>query len=241
MLSLYHMKLQHILILLLFPFAIQLQSCELVEDTGLSDEEIISGLKEALRVASDTSVTHAQQVDGYNGNSLIRIPFPSEFQNVATTVGNFSLLGLPVGQEAVDAFVVKLNRAAEGAADKALPILVDAIQGITITDGLGILMGHDSAATEYLEANTYSSLKTTFQPDIEASLNEVGAQTAWGTVAGYYNTITGQTVNPDLADYTTERALNGLFTLVSLEEKKIRDDPAARVTDLLQRVFAEQD
>ncbi len=235
------MRLRHFLLLLCFPLAFQLQSCELAGEVGLTDEEIISGLKEALRVASDTSVTHAQEEDGYAGNSLIRIPFPPEVDYVADAVDGFTILGLPVGGEAVDAFVLKLNRAAENAADKALPILYNAITGISITDGLGILMGHDSAATQYLSDNTFPSLKSTFQPDIEASLTTVGAQGAWNTVTQYYNTISGQTVNTDLADYTTERALRGLFTLVSLEEKKIRDDPVARVTDLLQRVFAEQD
>lgn len=235
------MKLRYLLLLLCFPLAIQLQSCELAEGTGLTDEEIISGLKEALRVASDTSVTHAEQEDGYAANSLIRIPFPPDVDYVADAVNGFTILTVPVGEEAVDAFVLKLNRAAENAADKALPILFDAITGITIADGFGILTGHDSAATEYLNVNTFSNLKTTFQPDIEASLTTVGAQGAWNTVTQYYNTITGQSVNTDLADYTTDRALGGLFTLVALEEKKIRDDPAARVTDLLQRVFAEQD
>ena len=234
------MKLHHLLILLCFPLLIQLQSCELAED-GLTDEEIISGLKEALRVASDTSVTYAQQEDGYAGNSLIRIPFPPDLDYVADAVNGFTILTVPVGEQSVEAFVLKLNRAAEDAADKALPILYDAITGISITDGLGILMGHDSAATEYLADNTFPELKTTFQPDIEASLTSVGAQGAWNTVTQYYNTATGQSVNTDLADYTTDRALSGLFTLVSLEEKTIRDDPAARITDLLQRVFAEQD
>lgn len=232
--------MKKLLILLSLPLILFSAACEKIE-TGLSDDEVIAGLKEALRISSDTSVTQAQTRDGYAENPKIRIPFPSDVQNVASTVGNFTVLGAPVGQEAVDAFVLKLNRAAEDAADKALPIFIGAINDITILDGMNILLGHDSAATEFLRAGTYTNLKTTFQPDIETSLSTVGAQSSWNTVTTYYNTITGQTVNTDLADYTTDRALGGLFTLLAGEEKNIRVDPAARVTDLLERVFAEQD
>jgi len=229
------------LVVLGFAMLFSAQSCSVFEGVELTDEEIIAGLKEALRVASDTSVTYAQQEDGYAGNPNIRIPFPEDVDYVQTAVNGFTILGAPVGSNAVDAFVLKLNRAAEDAADRALPILLDAIAGITIVDGLEILTGSDSAATSYLKTNTFSDLKTTFKPDIETSLATVGAQSSWNTVTQYYNTITGNTVNTDLADYTTDKALNGLFTLVSQEEKLIRDDPAARVTDLLAKVFAEQD
>lgn len=229
------------LIVLGFAMLFSFQSCEGLEGVELTDAEIIAGLKEALTVASDSSVTNAQKEDGYAGNSKIRIPFPQDVDYVETAVNGFTILGQPVGQTAVSSFVLKLNRAAEDAADRALPILVDAIVGITIVDGLEILTGHDSAATGYLKTNTFDDLKSTFKPDIETSLATVGAQSSWNTVTQYYNTLTGNTVNTDLADYTTDKALSGLFTLVSQEEKLIRDDPAARVTDLLAKVFGEQD
>ena len=225
----------------ILPFFLLFSACETLED-GLTDEEVIAGLKEALQVASDTSVAHGNRTDGYYQNPAIKILFPDEVSNVATAVGGFTILGQPVGQTAVDGFVLKLNRAAENAADKALPIFVNAITNMTITDGMNILMGHDSAATEFLRTNTYSSLKTEFKPDIETSLDQVGAQTAWGEVTNYYNIIApNNPVNVDLADYTTGKALDGLFTLVSREEAKIRLDPLARVTDLISKVFAEQD
>lgn len=229
------------LLLLALPLLLLASACETIE-SGLTDEEVVAGLKEALQVASDTSVGHAQAVDGYFLNPLIKIGFPQEAANVASTVGNFTVLGQPVGQTAVDGFVLKLNRTAENAADKALPIFVNAISGMTIVDGMNILLGHDSAATEFLRVNTYSDLKSEFKPDIETSLDQVGAQTAWGEVTSIYNTLApNNPVNVDLADYTTGKALDGLFTLVAREETKIRVDPVARVTDLLAKVFAEQD
>lgn len=223
------------------PFFLLFSACETLEE-GLTDEEIIAGLREALQVASDTSVSYAKATDGYYQNPAIKILFPDNVSNVATAVGGFTILGQPVGQTAVDGFVLKLNRAAENAADKALPIFLNAITNMTITDGLNILMGHDSAATEFLRTSTYSDLKTEFKPDIETSLDQVGAQTAWNEVTTIYNTVApNNPVNVDLADYTTGKALDGLFTLVSREETKIRLDPVARVTDLLAKVFAEQD
>lgn len=232
--------MKKLLILFCLPMVLFSYGCEGLEE-NLSDEEVIAGLKEALRIASDTSVTTANKTDGYAEDSRIRIPFPPDVDYVASSVNNFTILGAPVGREAVDAFVLKLNRAAENAAGEALPIFFDAITNITILNGMNILMGHDSAATEFLRTGTYENLRTTFQPDIEQSLSTVGAQNSWNTVSTYYNTITGQSVNTDLADYTTRRALNGLFTLLANEERDIRIDPAARVTDLLEKVFAEQD
>lgn len=222
---------------LLIPALLVLVSCELFEDVELTDEEVVSGLKEALRIGSENSVTEANATDGYYGNPKIRIPFPEEVSQVQNVVG-----AVPGGNTAIDLFVEKLNRTAEDAADEALPIFVDAITNMTIADGMDILLGHDSSATEFLRVNTYDDLKTTFRPDIENSLNRVGVQNAWASVTDIYNSIPlTNPVNPDLADYTTGEALDGLFTLVGEEEKLIREDPAARVTDLLAKVFAEQD
>lgn len=230
-------KLRYLLFLPLLALTV---GCEDLSD-NLSDEEVVAGLKEALRVGSDSSVTEAHKTDGYYGNALLRIAFPPEATNVMTTVSNITILGQPVGQTAVNGFVLKLNRAAEDAADEAGPIFLNAITNMTIMDGVNILMGADDAATRYLETNTYTSLKTAFRPDIVNSLNRVGAQDAWEEVTTMYNTVSSNPVNTDLADYTTGKALDGLFVLVAGEELKIRKDPAARVTDLLQKVFAEQD
>lgn len=227
-------------LLLILPLLVFATSCDTLT-SGLSDEEIIAGLKEALQVGTDNSVISANALDGYFGNALIKIAFPPEATNVMNTVSAITILGQPIGQTAVDGFVLKLNRAAEDAADEAGPIFLNAISGMTIVDGLGILMGADDAATKYLNDNTFASLKTLFKPDIINSLDAVGAQTAWSEVTTLYNTVSSDPVNTDLADYTTDKALDGLFTLVEGEELKIRQDPAARVTDLLSKVFSEQD
>jgi hypothetical protein len=227
-------------LLLLLPVLAMAMGCEGLE-SGLSDEEVVAGLKEALQVGADSSVTSAHKSDGYFRNPDIKIPFPADAINVANTVSNIQLLGQPVGQVAVDGFILKLNRAAEDAADEAAPIFLNAITNMTIVDGMNILLGDDDAATQYLSTNTYTSLKTAFRPDIVNSLNTVGAQDAWAEVTTLYNTVSSNPVNTDLADYATGKALDGLFHLIAGEELLIRKDPAARVTDLLQRVFAEQD
>jgi hypothetical protein len=216
-------------------------SCEGLGETGLTDDEIVAGLKEALQVGTDTSVTKTNQTDGYYGDTRLRIPYPPEAENVINVVSGISLLGQPIGQTAVDGFVLKLNRAAENASDKAKPIFVNAITGMTIVDGINILNGSDDAATQYLRSNTYSDLKTAFKPDIETSLDQVGAQTAWNEIVTLYNTVSSNPVNPDLADFATGKALDGLFVLIADEELKIRTDPIARVTDILEKVFGTLD
>ncbi len=217
-----------------------LSSCDEL-GSGLTETEIVAGLKEALQVGADTSVATVNKTDGYFNNPLLKIPFPEDVLFVEDALSNLTILGQPVGQTAVDAFVLKLNRAAENAAIQAKPIFLNAISGMTITDGLNILMGADDAATGYLRTNTYDNLKTTFQPDIQNSLDAVGAQVAWNEVSTLYNTVSSTPANTDLADHTTKKALNGLFTLITAEELKIRTDVGYRVSDLLKKVFAEQD
>jgi hypothetical protein len=202
--------------------------------TELSSDEIIQGLKEALKVGAENSVNQADKTDGYYGNVLIKILFPQEAQIVADVVSAIPI----VGQAYIDDVILKMNRAAENAADKAKPIFIDAILGINFSDAMSILKGSDDAATQYLRNSTSSQLKTAFKPDIQTALDQVGASSAWETVMTTYNTIQpGQPVNTDLADYTTGKAIDGLFVLIGQEEAKIRKDPAARITDILQRVF----
>lgn len=220
-------------------------SCdELPFDLPLSQSEIADGLREALKVSSDTSVNNASKVDGYYGNLDVRILLPAEVQQVQGYVETY----VPGGDALLSSLVVKLNRAAEEAAVQATPILIDAITNITITDALSILNGTDSAATVYLKTNTFVSLKTAFKPDIEAALTSVGAQQSWNTLTTQYNSIVpnipllnAPPINTDLADYTTGRALDGLFHYVKQEESKIRNNPLHRVTDLLERVFGQND
>jgi hypothetical protein len=210
-------------------------SCQ--KDSGLTTEQIIEGLKEALRVGTENSVTSANQTDGYFGNLEIKIPFPQDAQFVETAVAAIPV----VGQTLIDQLILKVNRAAEDAADEAKHILLDAIVNITIEDAVNILNGADDAATQYLKTHTYDQLKAAFKPNINTSLNSVGAAQAWTSVTDAYNALpVHDPVNTDLADYATGKALDGLFVLVAKEEAKIRKDPGARVTDILKTVFGGQ-
>lgn len=201
----------------------------------LSNDDIVKGLKEALTVGSNNSASIASKVNGYYKNPKLFIPFPPEAAKVEST-----LRSIGMGKK-VDEFVQTLNRGAEDAAKQSAPIFTDAIKKMTITDGVKILKGNDNAATAYLQTNTSRQLTDKFKPVINSSLQKVSATKYWSDLINTYNKIPGvQKKNPDLAAYTTEKAINGLFYLVAQEELKIRKDPAARVTDLLKKVFSKQ-
>ena len=229
------MKIMRINLAILFSVILifSISSCEqLNTETPLTDAEITQGLKEALRVGTDSSTYNAHKLDGYFKNVKIKIPFPQEAKNAETILRNAGFSSL------VDDFVLKLNRAAEDAADDAKGIFINAITTMTIVDALGILEGSNNAATSYLRSKTYDSLSKIFNPQIQASLSSVGASQAWTTLTSTYNKIPLVTpINTDLADYATNKALDGLFILVADEELKIRTDPVARVTEILQKVF----
>jgi len=210
-----------------------------VDGKGLSNTDVIAGLREALKVGTNNSVSKVNVADGFLNNNLIKIPLPKEAEKVAEVVQN--TLG-PIGEKAINEFVTKLNRAAEDASAKAKPIFLNAITDITIQDGFEILKGKNNAATQYLKGKTYDNLVTAFKPDIETSLNKVKLTEAWRKVTSLYNKIPGsKAVEVDLAKYTTTRATDGLFKLIEVEEKKIRKDPKARVNDILKKVFSTLD
>jgi len=199
---------------------------------GLSNDEIISGLKEALNVGTNNASKQLSNVDGFFKDQAIKILMPEEAKKVET-----KLRGLGMGKQ-VDNAVLSMNRAAEDASKEVAPIFMSAIKGITIGDGLSILRGGDFAATDYLKGKTTTSLTEKFRPIIETSLKKVDATKYWNTVFTNYNRFSNEKVNTDLVAYVTEKALYGLFHQVGLEEQKIRKDPAARVTDVLKKVFA---
>ena len=219
-----------------------LSSCDQIVDVleGLLTEgDATEALKEALRVGTDTSITKGSALDGYFANQAIKILLPEEAQQIVTVINQVP----GVGPALVDEVILKLNRAAEDAAPQAQDILLDAILNITITDAINIVNGENDAATTYLRSATQSDISNLFQPHIENSLDQVGAQSAWGTLTTNYNTVApilGQPqVNTDLADYTTNKALDGLFHLVAEEEGKIREDPIHRVSEILEQVFGD--
>jgi Protein of unknown function (DUF4197) len=199
---------------------------------ALTAEEIGRGLKEALTVGIKNSSTKASALDGYLGNSLIKLLFPPEAQKVEAKLRQIGLGG------ECDKFITALNRGAEDAAKFAAPIFIDAITKMTISDAVGILKGDKDAATQYLKRTSTAALVNAFTPVMESSLTKTNATKYYNDVANLYNKIPlVQKVNPDLKEYATNKAVDGLFLLVAQEEAKIREDPLARVSDLLKRVF----
>jgi hypothetical protein len=203
------------------------------EGSNLSSDEIISGLKQALTLGAQKSADRLSAVDGFFKDAAVKVLLPPQAQNVEKT-----LRGLGMGK-LVDDAILSMNRAAEDASKSAAPIFVDAVKKMTVQDGLGILRGADTAATGYLRKTTSPELTAAFHPVIDSSLQKTGATKYWKTVFDTYNKLptTFTKVDPDLASFVTQKAMDGIFYYVAQEEKKIRKDPAAQVTDLLKKVF----
>jgi hypothetical protein len=221
--------------------------------SGDDDADIVAGLREALRVGTDTSVSILNKENGYFQDLAVKILMPEEVQNLYNQLPEgLAKEGLtPV----VNDLILKVNRAAEDAAVEAKPIFVNAITNISIVDGYSILKGNDNAATMYLKGATYEGLRGLFQPKIEASLAKeiVGGVSASSTYTSFVNTYNDAVdvlnLNPfkekeyqkittnSLSEHTTRKALDGLFLKVAEEEKAIRTNPLARVTEILKKVF----
>lgn len=203
------------------------------DDQPLTTGDVVAGLKEALVKGAEYSTASASKTDGYLKNVEIKIPFPPEIEKIETTLRNVGL------NKPVDDFIMSINRAAEQAANEAKPLFVNAIMSMTIDDAWGILKGDNHAATAYLQRTTSSQLEVKFAPIIDKALNTVNATKYYEDMSTQYNRIPFVTkVETDLTKYVTQRAIDGLFMLVAKEEEKIRKDPLARTTELLQRVFS---
>ncbi|MBC5993334.1 DUF4197 domain-containing protein [Pontibacter cellulosilyticus] len=201
----------------------------------VTQNEVAAGLKQALEVGIKNGANQASQTDGFYKNSLIRIPFPKDVQRVENTLRQVGL-----GNE-VDKFILTLNRGAEDAAKSAVPIFVSAIKQMTIADAWAILKGDKDAATQYLKRTTSQQLYNAFNPVMVQSLEKTNATKYYADLVNQYNRIpTVQKVNPDLDDYATQKAIDGLFMLVAQEEAEIRENPIARTTELLRRVFSKE-
>ena len=199
---------------------------------NLSQDDIASGLKEALRVGAERGTAKLSAPDGFFANAALKILMPDE-----AVQAEKKLRSMGLGKQ-VDNAILTMNRAAEDAAKSATPIFVNAIKGMSIQDAAGILRGGDFAATNFLKNKTTIELTNAFRPVIEASLQKVDATKYWNTLFTNYNRFSAEKVNPDLTAYVTEKALAGIFTQVGLEEQQIRKDPMARSTDLLKKVFS---
>lgn len=199
---------------------------------GLSSSDIAAGLKEALRVGISKGADQASVTDGYFKNALLRIAVPPEAQKV---VARLRQIGF--GPQ-VDKFELSMNRAAEDAAKVAKPVFIKAITSMSIGDAVGILRGQNDAATQYLRRTSGQQLITEFTPIIDSTLKKNNATRYYTDLVTRYNKLPlVQKVNPNLTEYATGKAVDGLFILVAQEEQKIRENPAARVSELLKRVF----
>jgi hypothetical protein len=201
----------------------------------LTNEEVIAGLKEALQIGIEKGASLASAQDGFFKNPKIFIPWPEEAVKVKEWAIDKGMQGK------VDEIEMSFNRAAEEASKKATPIFKSAITNMTVSDGFAILNGNDTAATNYLRKTTWSPLKTEFKPVVHDAVETVKLTQYWTPVANGYNKVakfTGKDeVNTDLDEYVTTKGMNGLFYMVSEQERKIRKDPVAQVTDLLKKVF----
>lgn len=200
--------------------------------TAVSAQDVGAALKEALSNGVQKGVTQLSQTDGFFKNAAIKILMPPEAAKVESTLRQAGF-----GQQVDDA-ILSMNRAAEDASKSAAQIFLKAITSMSIQDAMGLLQGNDSAATHFLRIKTSIDLTTAFKPIINTSLQKTDATKYWNTVMGTYNKIPfHKKVETDLVAYCTQKALDGLFYEIALEEKNIRKNPAARTTQLLQSVF----
>jgi hypothetical protein len=199
----------------------------------LGNSEIASGLQEALKVGAKNATANLMKTNGFFGNSLIKILMPPQVQQIEAKLRQFGLGSV------ADKAILAMNRAAEDASGKALPILTNAITSMSIQDGVSILKGGNTAATDYLRGKTTAQLTDAFRPVISASMNKYNVEQLWANVFSTYNKlpIIKDKVNTDITGYVTERALSGVFTTIGQEEKKIRQDPAGTANNLITRVF----
>jgi hypothetical protein len=200
--------------------------------TGLSDEKIGSGLKEALKIGTENTVHLTGKENGYFLNQAIKILMPEKLKTVEK-----GLRTVGYGPQ-VDEFVLSMNRSAERAAPFAKQIFWDALSEMTFDDARRIWSGSETAATDYFKSKTTDKLTVVFKPIVDKSMNEVGVTRQYNDLVGRYQSIPFvKKESFDIDHYVVEKALNGLFHVLSDEERKIRTNPAARVTDLLKEVF----
>lgn len=235
--------MKKVLLLLIFVSA-SLVSCDTARQVlegistttggGLTQYEMTAGLREALSVGTKRSASQLSAADGFFKNAAIKILLPEEAKNIETTLRRVGMGSV------VDKAILSMNRAAEDAAKGASNIFVNAISQMTINDAVGILRGGDFAATNYFKGKTTDALTTSFRPVIENALKNTNATKYWGDVISLYNQFSKTPVNTDLSAFVTQKAMDGIFYQVGLEEQKIRRDPVARSTEILKKVFGSQ-
>lgn len=216
----------------------------------LTEEEVVSGLKEALITGAGNSAQKLSAENGYYGDEAIKILLPDEAKVIVDNISK-----LPGGDKMVQDVILRINRAAEDAAKEAAPVFVSSIKQMTIKEAFSILNGADNAATGYLRATTYNELYALYKPKIQSStekkiVGNISTKESWVALTGKWNILANSVagrlanlkpVNTDLDDYLTNKALNGMFIKVEIEELKIRKEVSARVSPILKRVFGSLD
>lgn len=235
-----HMK-KICFLLLIVIFGIQQTDAQFLKDAkkllnsknkGLTEKDAADGIKEALVNGTGESVKLVSVLNGYWANPEIRIPFPPEAMEMESKLRAIGMA------KKVDEFNESMNRAAEKAASEAKTIFITAIKGMTVRDAINIVKGSDNAATTYLKNTTSPELNTKFQPIVKTSLDNVNATRYWSDLITIYNKIPMvKKMNPNLTQYVTQKAIDGLFIMIAKEELKIRKDPMARTSELLKKVF----
>lgn len=202
----------------------------------LDEQTVIAGLKEALKVGTERTVLDTSSVDGFLGNALIHITLPEQYDGMANTLSKVGL------GRYVDELEIAMNRAAEQSAGEARQVFWSAITSMSVDDAFGILKGNETAATDYFRGKTAGTLRRRFEPIVKAKMEQVGLYRVSSQIISHYNAIpfVEKPAAVNLDDYVTEKALSGLFTVLAQEEKKIRQDPTARTTELLKKVFSER-
>lgn len=208
--------------------------------TGITQSEAASGLKQALERGVISGTSQLSQNGGFLKNAAYKILMPEEVQKAVSQIRGNPITNALAGPY-IDKVVTSMNTGAENAMAEAKPIFVDAITSMTISDAVDIVTGGEGAATDYLKKATSTQLKTKFKPVIKKSLDKVNINEPWSKVSTAYNTVTGKKIQTDLNDYVTGKAVEALFSQIKQEEDKIRQNPIARVTPLLKKVFGYAD
>jgi hypothetical protein len=248
------MKIRNILLLILLTVftgcAELLNVLQAPVSTPLSEDEVISGLKEALALGAKNSAEKLSMENGYYRDAAVKILLPDEAKTIIDNISK-----IPGGEQLVEDVILSINRAAEDAAREVAPIFVNSITQMTIKDAFNILKGVDNAATSYLRATTYNDLYSLYKPKIQSStekdiIGNISTKDSWVTLTGQWNSVANslagklaglKPVNTDLDEFLTNKALEGMFSKVEIEELKIRKEVSARVTPLLKRVFGSLD
>lgn len=218
------------------------------ESNPLTEQEVISGLKDALKVSTDTAVSIVSKPNGFFNDQTIKILLPPEAKVIMDNKDHSVMKAIGI-TKLIDDVILRMNRSAEEASKQAVPIFVNAIKSMSMQDAFGILRGADNAATEYFKSKTSQNLFNTFKPTVKQALDKplvgnVSTTNAWNTMTSKYNKvailINKPKVNTDLVNFVTQKAIDGLFNKLAIQEKEIRQNPLNRVTDILKRVFGSQ-